>query len=231
VAIGFGLGPTEPTIRPPFANLHGGYPAGLPSYGSNPGGAVSSGSFESFEQTADPPDQVLDTYERAIDRAIWSVASRGRSNIALVLRADPGIRGGVVVIPIERGSHITLFVEDMQLPSGFPLDFPIGHRARAMDQPGEVSSGVFHLRWDVGGNAGGGRFIEQFATALEDAGWQVLTKQADVASPHSLTCRSRAKPEISCRAVVSVVFGRLPTDRSIMEIADVWVGPGAESAR
>lgn len=231
VVIGSGLGPTQPPVRPPFANLHGGYPAGLPSYDNGPGGAVSTGSFESFEETADPPDRVLDTYERTIDPAIWSVASRGSRNIALVFRADPRIRGGVRVIPTERGSHITLFVEDMRLPPGFPLDFPIGHRARALEEPGSGSSGIYHVRWDVGGNAGGGRFIEQFAQALEDAGWQVVTKKAAVGAGAALTCRSRARPEISCRAAVSVEFYSAQSDRSFIEIADVWVGPGADGAQ
>jgi hypothetical protein len=231
IVVGFRMGPDGPSLDPPFANLHDGNPVGLPSYTGGQGGGVSAGSFERIEVSADPPNLVLDTFERTIDRAVWTVASRGRSNIALIFRADPGIRGGVIVIPADSGSHITLFVEDMRLPTAFPLDFPIGHRARATDEPGDISNGVFHVRWNVAGNAGGGRFIERFAQALEDAGWQVVTKQAEVTGPHSLTCRSRAKPELSCRAVVSVKFGRFPSGSTVMEIADVWVGPGAESSR
>jgi hypothetical protein len=229
VVFGFGLGPFGPSLRPPFANLHGGLPAGLPSYGATGYGSNSDGSYERVAETVDPPDRVLDFFDHTIDRTVWTVTSRGRANIALVFRQDTRVRGGVVVLESPGGSRITLFVKDMQLPEGFPLDFPVGHRARAMEGGG-IADNQYHLRWNVRGNASRVKFIDGFAQALEDAGWQVITKQSDPNGPWALTCRSRARPEMSCRVVVTVE-PEAPRSSVYVDAADVWVGPGAESAR
>jgi hypothetical protein len=227
LVFGLGLGPFGPLMHPPFANLHGGYPAGLPSYGKSEGGNRAAGTFEQVARSADAPERILDFFEGAIDRTIWTVASRGRANIALVFRADPGVRGGLRTEPFERETYITLFVEDMQLPAGFPADFPIGHRANAID--GGLSDGIYHLRWDVGGNGSNAAFVDGFAQALEDAGWQVLTREVPRFGVNSLTCRSRTRPEISCRVVVEPDVSLHPS--RVLEVANVWVGPGAETPR
>jgi hypothetical protein len=115
----------------------------------------------------------------------------------------------------------------MQLPDGFPVDFPAAPQASVLGR-GEISNGLSHVRWDVGVDHG--TFIEDFAKVLDDAGWQVLTKNSS-GRVFSLTCRSRARPEISCRILVTIEAVREPNDQYYRDVADIWVGSGAEEAR
>lgn len=219
---------TVTALPPPFANTHFANPAGLPSYGTFVSRGQSEGSFSSSEKTGDAPERVLDFYEQNIDRTIWTIPSRGRMSLAFVLQADPRMRGGVVVTTVPGdGTYITLFVRDLQLPAGFPLDFPASRDASVL-VPGEVSNGLAHLRWGVGPDYPH-PFIDDFAQILDDAGWSVVTKSS-TSRPPSLTCRSRARPELSCRIAVSVE----PDPRwrgQFRTVADVWVGIHAEDAR
>jgi hypothetical protein len=224
IVTGFDLGPRATAgLRPPFANLHGGNPAGLPSYGTFAARGRSDGHFNSLEKTTDAPERVLDFYEQSIDRTIWTIPTRGRISLAFVLRADPRVRGGVVTSLGAAGTTISLVVDDMQLPAGFPIDFPVvGHHASVL-VPGEVTNGLSHLRWDVGVDDRG--FMDSFAQILEDAHWQVVIK-SPASRPLSLTCRSRISPEITCRVVVSIEADPRMHGQ-FRSVADVWVGTGA----
>jgi hypothetical protein len=183
---------------------------------------LSARSFERTEETRDDPDRVLDFFEDAVDRTTWNIASRGRANISLVLREDPRVRGGVLLEPSGSGTRITVFVEDMQLPPGFPEDFPVAPRARALDAS-RASPPLYHARWDVGA---GIRFLTRFAEVLDDAGWEVSTKTRGQFDLTSLTCQSRSRPELTCRVVMrSDASSFIQPSPSI---ADVWVGRGAD---
>ena len=223
----FDLGARGPALEPPFANLHGGNPTGLPSYGGTfVSGGKSDGSFSSSERTGDAPERVIAFYEQSIDRTIWMLTSRGRTSLAFLFRADPRVRGGVLTSQARNGTSITLFVRDLKLPDGFPVDFPAEAQASVLG-PGEITNGLAHLRWGVAPD--GGPFIDGFAQILDDAGWQVITKSSTVRPP-SLTCRSRERPVLSCRVVVSVEAD--PDMRGqFRHVADVWVGNGAEGTR
>jgi len=183
---------------------------------------MSARSFERIEETRDEPGRVLDFFERSVDRATWTVASRGRANIALVLRADPSVRGGVSLEPTGNGTRITLFIQDVRVPAGFPEDFPASPRAHAIDAV-RVSTALYHVRWDVGAGLG---FVTRFAEALEDAGWEVVTKTRGQFDLGSLTWRSRTRADLSCR----IEMRSDPTAfiQPSFSIADVWVGFGAD---
>ena len=221
IVIALRLGPSGLGPHPPVAATFAGDAARPPFYGNDNAG-MSARSFVRIEETRDEPARVLDFYERSVDRATWTVASRGRANIALVLRADPSVRGGVSLESAGNGTRITLFVEDMRLPAGFPEDFPARPRAHAIDAV-RVAASLYHVRWDVGAGLG---FVTGFAAALEDAGWEVMTKTRGQFDLFSLTCRSRARPDLSCR----IAMRNDPTSfiQPTFSIADVWVGVGAD---
>lgn len=183
---------------------------------------MSARSFERIEETREAPDRVLDFFERSVDRTTWTVASRGRANIALVLRADPSVRGGVSLEPTGNGTRITLFVQDMRLPDGFPQEFPVRPSAHVIDAV-RVSAALYHVRWNVGGGLG---FLTRFAEVLEDSGWEVVTKTRGQFDLTALTCRSRTRPELSCR----IEMRSDPTSfiQPSFPIANVWVGLGAD---
>jgi len=189
----------------PFANLHGGLPTGLPAYprqlpGSG-GAGQSEGGFEWTGETADSADEILSYYSRSIDHTIWDVTAVGTQTISFYKRDAPGIRGGVRTLGLETKTFFEIWVTDMKLPAGYPVDFPAGHRARPIGTVAKVAD-AYVVRWDVDGNASPAAFVKTFATSLTDAGWDVLTLDTSMATP-SLTCRRRSLPALTCSVTVT----------------------------
>lgn len=224
--LGANLGPGDPSLSGPFANLHGGYPRGLPSYGESSSGGLSSGSFEGNATTADAPGTVLAFYERSIDRSIWTITSVGSRWLIFYDASDPAIRGGVEASPYEGRTIITVWVTDFQLPPEFPRAFPGGHRASPVEPPSRDGD-TYILRWGIAGNASEKRFVEDFSQVLSDAGWDVAIGPGQYNVP-SLTCRSRAQPTLGCRLTVTFETIRNPRVTYQTSVASIRVGPGAD---
>jgi len=230
-----GLAPTGQIATGPFANLHGGLPAGLPAYvpqvQGSPGGSSGEGRFEWNAQTPDETAKVLHFYEQNIDGKTWTVTGSGDKTISFYYRAAPGIRGGVVASDSGRSTFITLWMTDLKLPAGYPLDFPSTSRARPMGAPTNVA-GVFTARWDVGSVGAPGTFVDDFAQVLADSGWDVTARRTTRETP-GLQCRSRSSPLVTCAVTTKYEITNPSTSRVVYDavgtfVATVRVGQGAD---
>lgn len=217
------LGPSGPGLSGPFANLHGGYPVGLPPYGDARSGSLSDGSFEATTDTSDDPATVLSYYQRSVDPTRWQITSVGTRLMAFYYRSDPAIRGGVTTFVHDGKTSVTVWVDDLQLPDGFPVTFPGGHRARPVDA--QLRDGdTFVLHWSISGNASDGRFVDDFAQLLTDAGWDVTAKETAVGKNASLRCRSRTPPATACALTVAYETMQQPF-AYMVPVATIRLGP------
>ena len=228
-----GLAPLGPVAAGPFANLHGGLPAGLPSYlrqvQGTMGGGSGEGTFEWSAETPDTPNTVLRFYEQHIDQKIWVITGSGERTMSFYYRSSPAIRGGVHTTDIGRTTFFRVWMTDLKLPAGYPLDFPGAERARPIGVPTN-DAGVYVARWELsGGDAS--RFVADFAQTLKDAEWDVTALITTSREP-SLQCRSRSSPLITCSLstqyeIVKPSTGGIVYDAVGRFVATVRVGRGA----
>jgi len=198
-------GPTGSIGGAPFANLHGGLPQGLEAYRNQVqgtrGGGLGEGTFEWSAETPDPAATVLAFYDQTIDRTLWDVIAVGEQTVSFSYRPNARVRGGVRTVDTGRSTFLVVWVTDLSLPSGFPATFPGGYRARPIGAARSDGTG-YELRWDIDGNLDSGRFIDDFAHVLTDAGWDVVTLTTTGATP-GLICRSRSTPSLTCAVTTS----------------------------
>jgi hypothetical protein len=230
-----GLSPRGYVAAGPFANLHGGLPAGLPAYlrqvQGTRGGGSGEGTFEWSAETPDAPNTVLRFYEHNIDQKIWAITGSGEKTMSFYYRSSPGIRGGVHTLENGRTTFISLWMTDLKLPVGYPLDFPGAERVRPIGVPTN-EAGVYVARWELSGMGDPSRFVTDFAQTLKDAEWEVTALTATGREP-SLQCRSRSSPLITCSLrtqyeIVKPSTGGVVYDAVGRYVANVRVGRDAD---
>lgn len=172
---------------------------------------------------------VLEFYRRSIDLNIWAIGSVGTRSLAIYRRTTPSIRGAIDAHALAEGTYVTVWVTEMRAPAAFPVDFPIAYRARPIEDASVVGD-VYALRWDISGNAGDSRFMSDYAAALDDAGWDVLTKSSERDPRQFLTCRRRSDPRIGCSVTIAAEYPYGTHTMPPRPLAIVRVGPGADSA-